>query len=215
MVINKIKINLFVLFLVGASLVASAQQDSVHVRVFPNPFDSVAVHEIQLNEGDQMSIDYYNMLGQITYSIAMQSYFESVQFSKLIKSQVNGVYFARLVINGDDINKKLFFIGQDSTFALQFNIQVTPSKFKKETLIIFPNPVQSDNITIETETESTTVDFQIFNMQGQLLYQKEVQSTNKKATLTVTIADWESGQYVVKMNSSIGSDEGVFTKISN
>ena len=97
---------------------------------------------------------------------------------------------------------------------MQFNLEVTPSKFKKETLKIFPNPSISDILTIETETESKNVTFLVYNMQGGLLYEKEVDATGKKAKTNVLVSSWKSGQYIVKMTSKFGEDQKIFTKIS-
>lgn len=205
---------LLLLLFISLSTYGIAQQDTVQVKVYPNPFDSVAIHTIQLNEGDQFSAEFLTIQGKTLCSVPVETYFRSVQFSEEILLGSPNVYFSILTINEEQIVKKLVFNGQDSTFYLQFNLQVTPSKFEKETLKIFPNPSVSDLLTIETETESRKVDFLVYDMHGQLLYEKEIVAVGKNAKTSLLVSNWKSGQYIVKMTSDFGEDQKIFTKIS-
>ena len=208
------KLNLLLLFFFSISIYGIAQQDTVLVKVYPNPFDSVAIHSIQLKEGDRFEAEFVDVQGRSLCSVPVGTYYKSVQFSEEILLSTVGIYFSLITINEEPIIKKLIFNGKDSTSFLQFNLEVTPSKFKKETLKIFPNPSISDILTIETETESKNVTFLVYNMQGGLLYEKEVDATGKKAKTNVLVSNWKSGQYIVKMTSKFGEDQKIFTKIS-
>lgn len=195
-------------------LVSISQNDTSTVEVYPNPFTREANLIIHLNEGDLVDVSFFNTLGATKCSIPPKAYFKSQIIEEQIDSISTGVYFSFITINGERKNNKLVYNGNDSTFRLNFNIRVAPSPYEKETLKIFPNPGNEDYITIETETESASVEFFIFTMQGQLLFSKEVNSDNKRARVQLEIVDWNTGQYVVKMKSRLGEDEKIFTKIS-
>lgn len=195
-------------------LVSTSQNDTSTVEVFPNPFTSEANLIIHLNEGDQLDVSFLNLFGAKKCSIPTKAYFKSQIIEEHVDSISAGVYFSFITINGERKNNKLIYTGNDSTFRLNFDIRVAPSPYEKETLKIFPNPGIEDFITIETETESASVEFFIFTMQGQLLFNKEVNSENKRARVQQDIVDWNTGQYVVKMKSRLGEDEKIFTKIS-
>ena len=205
---------IFLLFL-SFSLTGFSQNDTVTINVFPNPFDSIVNHIITINKGDILTFELFDIQGRTKYAVNKKPYFESVQFSEKVDSIINGIFISFIKINDKTTIKKLIYNGSDSNLTLNFDIQVTPSKLKKETLNIFPNPSFSGVLTIETETESKKVEFTVFNMQGQLLYKKEIEAVEKTAKTTFLISDWESGQYIARMTSKFGNDEGIFTKISN
>lgn len=196
-------------------LVIVSQNDTSTVGVYPNPFTNEANLIIYLNEGDLVDVSFFNPLGEKKCSIPSKAYFKSQIIEEQVDSISAGVYFSFITINGERKNNKLVYTGNDSTFRLNFDIRVANSPYEKETLKIFPNPGNEDFITIETETESASVEFFIFNMQGQLLFHKEVNSENKRARVQLDIVDWNTGQYVVKMKSRLGEDEKIFTKISH
>lgn len=207
--------QLFLYFFLSITLAIFAQSDTVGVVIHPNPFDSVTVHLIHINEGDKLSIELLNLLGHSVCSIPQKNYFESTRFSEKVDSISNGIFISFFKINDEQIIKKVIYTGNDSSLTLNYDIRIIPSKFQKEKLKIFPNPNITNKLTIETETESSKVQYSIFNMNGQLLYQKEVITDSKKATAKLLISDWESGQYIVKMKSDFGKDEATFIKISD
>jgi hypothetical protein len=67
----------------------------------------------------------------------------------------------------------------------------------KQSVNFYPNPA-SHEIFVSIEDDEQSVQFEIFNLQGQLVLKKMLKSG---ITNTIDIQDYEKGLYLIKYNS--------------
>ncbi|MHA2113779.1 MAG: T9SS type A sorting domain-containing protein [Candidatus Hodarchaeales archaeon] len=76
--------------------------------VYPNPFNSSAVIRYSIDRPSEISISVYNIVGEEVESI-VNGYFGAGKYENVWNAceQSSGVYFSRIIINGNIYTKKM------------------------------------------------------------------------------------------------------------
>lgn len=175
---------LITLLLIGFEKTFSQTIDSL--SVFPNPFNSVATIHFELAQSDTITLNVYNVSGQI-----LITYFQSVvlpsgtyNINLQGSSLAAGIYFVRLNIGTTkNLVRKVAKIGAVSG--------IVDNNWEKREINFFPNPT-NDLLNISVPGNKTII---VTDLSGRVV--KSFQ-TNQQI---ISLSDIENGEYFITIAS--------------
>lgn len=103
---------------------------------------------------------------------------------------------ARLMIRAID---NVFLNVNTTNFAINSNMNVDDVN-KEDALTIYPNPSKGI-FTIELNTKANNVSYAVFNLEGKLIAQSNINNNGGKISQQVNLSHLPSGTYVVQVNN--------------
>lgn len=103
---------------------------------------------------------------------------------------------ARLMIKAID---NVFLNVNTTDFAINSNLSVD-DVIKGDALTIYPNP-SNGIFTIELDTKASNVSYAVFNLEGKLITQSNINANGTKISQQVNLSHLPSGTYMVQVNN--------------
>ncbi len=78
-----------------------------HISIYPNPFENTTVITLDLVEGDQLTMELYDMTGKLVQTVVNQEYVSGSKQFDINNVVQSGVYFVKIQIGAEIVTKKI------------------------------------------------------------------------------------------------------------
>jgi len=78
-----------------------------HISIYPNPFENTTVITLDLLEGDQLTMELYDMTGKLVQTVVNQEYVNGSKQFEINNVVQSGVYFVKIQIGAEIVTKKV------------------------------------------------------------------------------------------------------------
>lgn len=151
-------------------------------------------------KGNQVLLEYQIHQNEYVKNLVLQHATIKTPFEDLAEMNYSNTY-THLLNDNETHYYRILFQDKDgnirisNTVSVQIQIHTTDNQIMN----LYPNPVNNQfNLTF---AQSQTGYVQIFNLAGQLVYQKEIQNTTSEV---ISTENWNTGMYVARFISNQG-----------